>query len=116
MKHIKVLTLALLVVSIVQAQENPVNWRYSAKRVAKNVFEIHCTAIIENGWHVYAQKQPEDAIALPTSFKFAKNPFIVLQGVVKEVGEKKFFKDETVGIAAYQYEEKVDFVQQVQLK
>jgi len=116
MKHIKILILAILASYLVQAQENPVNWHYSARKVGKNLFEIHITANIESGWHVYAQKQPVDAIALPTSFKFAKNPFIILQGKVKEVGEKKFFKDETVGIAAYQYEEKVDFVQQVQLK
>ena len=43
MKSLKVLTLVLLVGSIVQAQENPVNWTYSAKKVAKDKFEIKNT-------------------------------------------------------------------------
>jgi thiol:disulfide interchange protein DsbD len=115
MKRIKILMLALLTGCLVQAQENPVNWRYSIRKVSGNIFEVHITANIESGWHLYAQKQPEDAIALPTSFKFARNPFITLQGKVKEVGKKQLFKDETVGIAAYQYEDKVDFIQRVQL-
>ena len=115
MKHIKLLSLVLAVSFLSQAQ-SPVSWTYSAKKLSTGVFEVHLTASIENGWHVYAQEQPEDAIAMPTSFKFTRNPVVLLQGKVKEVGKKELFKDEVVGIAAYQYEDKVDFVQQVQLK
>ncbi len=115
MIRIKLISLAL-VIAFGAAAQSPVSWTYSSKKISNGLFEIHITATIESGWHVYSQQQPEEAIALPTSFRFIKNPVIILKGKMTEIGKKQLFKDETVGIAAYQYEEKVDFVQQVQLK
>ena len=39
-----------------------------------------------------------------------------LDGKIKEVGKMEKFKDKTLGIAAHQYSNKVDFVQVVKLK
>jgi DsbC/DsbD-like thiol-disulfide interchange protein len=96
--------------------QGPVKWSFSATKVSPGVYNIHMTASIQPGWHIYAQEQPSDAIALPTAIQFTQNPLIAKQGDIKEVGHKEQFKDADLGITAFQYEEKVDFVQQVKLK
>jgi hypothetical protein len=96
--------------------QSPVKWSYTATKVAAGLFEVHLTATIQSGWHVYAQHQPDDAIALPTSIHFTQNPLLLMQGSLKEIGEKEQYKDADLGITAFQYEEKVDFVQQVKMK
>lgn len=96
--------------------QSPVKWSYSATKLAAGLFEVHLTASIQPGWHVYAQQQPSEAIALPTSIHFTQNPLLLMQGSPKEIGEKEQFKDDELGITAFQYEAKVDFVQQVKLK
>ena len=50
-------------------------------------YEIHMTATIQTGWHLYSQTQPEDAIAIPTGIKFTSNPLVTAEGPVKEVGK-----------------------------
>jgi len=112
-------TFLLLLVScwvIGAMAQSPVKWSYTATKLAAGLFEVHLTASIQSGWHVYAQQQPNDAIALPTSIHFTKNPLLLMQGNLKEIGEKEEFKDADLGISAFQYEQKVDFVQQVKLK
>lgn len=94
----------------------PVTWSYSVKQVNATSYEIHITAQIDKGWHLYAQQQPEDAIAIPTAIKFLKNPLLVLDGKTTELGVLKKVKDESIGIEAWQYSNKVDFVQKVIMK
>ncbi len=57
-------------VSTVNAQLNPVSWAFSSKKIADKTYEIHLTASMQSGWHLYSQTQPDDAIAIPTGFKF----------------------------------------------
>jgi hypothetical protein len=95
---------------------NPVQWSYTAKKIADKTYEVHLTANIQTNWHLYSQTQPEDAINQPTEIKFNKNPLATFDGKVKEVGKMKLFKDEKLKISANQYSEKVDFVQVVKLK
>ena len=95
---------------------SPVQWTYSAKKIADKTYEVHLTASIQTNWHLYSQKQPEDAINQPTEILFNKNPLVIFNGAVKEVGKMKLFKDEKLKISANQYSEKVDFVQVVKLK
>ena len=107
----------LLFAGIANAQiNNPVTWTYTAKKIADKTYEVHLTAAIQTNWHLYSQKQPEDAINQPTEILFNKNPLVIFNGAVKEVGKMKLFKDEKLKISANQYSEKVDFVQVVKLK
>ncbi len=94
----------------------PVTWTYSVKQVDANSYEIHIIAQIDKGWHLYAQQQPEDAIAVPTAIKFVKNPLLVLVGKTTEMGILKKVKEESIGVEAWQYSNKVDFVQKVKIK
>jgi Disulphide bond corrector protein DsbC len=95
---------------------NPVQWSYSAKKIADKTYEVHLTANILPSWHLYSQNQPDDAISIPTEILFSKNPLVTLSGPVKEVGKLQLFKDEKLKISANQYSSKVDFVQVVKLK
>lgn len=95
---------------------NPVQWTYTAKKIADKTYEVHLTASIMPNWHLYSQTQPDDAINMPTEILFSKNPLVTLNGPVKEVGKMQLFKDEKLKISANQYSSKVDFVQVVKLK
>src|SRR4029078_6956766 len=95
---------------------NPVSWSFNSKKIIDNVCEVQITAPIQQGWHVYSQNQPKDAIAQPTSFVFNKNPLLELDGKVKEIGSLEKFKDKELDISANQYSNKVVFTQKVKLK
>lgn len=110
------LSLLVLAGFTVSAQTtSPVSWSFSSKKVSQNVFEVYLTANIQPGWHLYAQNQPADAIAQPTSFSFAKNPLLQYDGKVREVGKLEKFRDEKLDVSANQYSEKVQFVQKVKV-
>lgn len=109
--------LFLAVTGISQAQKlDPVQWTYTAKKIADKTYEVHLTANIQNTWHLYSQLQPADAVNQPTEIIFKKNPLVIADGKVKEVGKMELFKDEKLKISANQYSNKVDFVQKVKLK
>ena len=98
-----------------KAQVNPVSWTFTSKKVSDKIYELHITATIQSGWHLYSQTQPEDAIPDPTKIIFNKNPLVSLDGKIKEEGNMEKFNDPRLG-SAYQYSTKVDFVQTVKLK
>jgi DsbC/DsbD-like thiol-disulfide interchange protein len=94
----------------------PVSWSFNSKKLSDKTFEVHLTADIQSGWHLYSQDQPSDAIAIPTSVTINNNPLLKLDGKVKEVGKMEKFTDKNLGVSAHQYSNKVDFVQVVKLK
>lgn len=100
----------------VQAQiENPVKWTYSAKKISADTYELHMTATVGKGWHVYAQDLPEGGV-VPTSFSFDKNPLIKTEGKVTEVGKQEKNYDKNFKMVLKYYSNKVDFVQKIKLK
>ncbi|HEU4574198.1 MAG TPA: protein-disulfide reductase DsbD domain-containing protein [Chitinophagaceae bacterium] len=115
MKKFLVSITAILSVIAVNAQ-NPVSWSFTTKKIADKTFEVHMTANIQPGWHLYSQTQPDDAIAIPTGVTIQKNPLVMLDGKVKEAGKLEKFHDAKLGVSANQYSSKVDFVQVVKLK
>jgi len=111
-----ILISAALLISLGPKAQSPVSWNYSVKKVADNTFEVKMTATIQSGWHLYSQNQPEDAIALPTEIKFNGNPLLSFKDKVKELGKLEKYEDKTLGVEAWQYSGKVEFVQTVKLK
>ena len=73
-------------------------------------------ASIERPWHIFSIDQPKKTIIIPTSIKFNKNPLISLEGKIKEIGNKEFVIEKITNVSYWQYGEKVDFVQSIQLK
>ena len=96
--------------------QSPVSWLFSSKKISDKVYEVQMIATIQPGWHLYAQAQPADAIAQPTTFQFNANPLLAFDGKVKEIGKLEKYKDETLEVSANQYSNKVVFVQTVKLK
>jgi hypothetical protein len=115
MKKIFAALCFLFIVGAASAQ-GPVQWTFTTKKVNDKTYEVRMTATIQKGWHLYAQNQPGDAIAQPTSFAFNSNPLLKLEGKVKEVGVLEKFKDKELGVSAHQYSNQVVFVQVVKLK
>lgn len=116
MKKVFFLLFASIISVLAIAQSNPVSWKFSSKKISDKVYEIHMQAIMQPGWHIYAQLQPKDAIALPTVFSFTKNPLINFDGKVKEVGKLEKYHDASLDVSANQYANAVDFVQRITLK
>jgi hypothetical protein len=113
----KSILLALITVLAVSLKaQNPVSWTFSSKKVGDKKFEVHMTATIQSGWHLFSQTQPDDAIAIPTGFVINKNPLLEVDGKIKEVGKLEKFHDAKLEVSAHQYADKVDFVQVVKLK
>ncbi|MGV3528449.1 MAG: protein-disulfide reductase DsbD domain-containing protein [Flavisolibacter sp.] len=117
MKQLFIFLIALSTATAAVAQApNPVSWNFSSKKVSDGVYEVQLVASIQPGWHLYSQQQPEDAIAIPTSFNFNKHPLITFDGGVKEMGKLEKFSDPVLKVSANQYSNKVVFVQKVKLR
>jgi len=96
--------------------QSPVSWAFTAKKLADKKYEVHITATVQSGWHLYSQVQPADAVINPTSIVFNSNPLLATEGKIKETGKVEKFHDEKLGISANQYAGTVDFVQVIKLK
>jgi thiol:disulfide interchange protein DsbD len=117
MKKLFALFTLLFIGAAASAQiQSPVSWTFSSKKINETMYEVQMTASIQNGWHLYAQTQPKDAIAIPTIFQFTGNPLVQLNGAVKEVGKLEKFTDKELGVSANQYSKQVVFTQKVKLK
>jgi thiol:disulfide interchange protein DsbD len=116
MKRLLLFFIMAVGVIAVKAQLNPVSWTFTSKKIADKTYEVHLTATMQSGWHLYSQVQPEDAIAIPTDFKLNSNPLLTLDGKIKEVGKMEKFHDPKLEVSANQYAGKVDFVQVIKLK
>ncbi|HET7115825.1 MAG TPA: protein-disulfide reductase DsbD domain-containing protein [Hanamia sp.] len=117
MKRIITAGFLLLFSNVLFAQiQNPVSWSVTSKKIADKTYEIHLTANIDNGWHIYSQTTPEGG-PIPTSITFTKNPLVTLDGKAKEVGKMEKHIEPLFGnIDVKQFSNKVDFVQKVKLK
>lgn len=95
------------------SQASPVQWEFTAKPVGENLYEVNLTAILKEGWYIYSQSLPADAINVATSFNFA-NTF--LKGRLKEDGKLEKSKDESLGIESWYFKNKVVFKGLVEVK
>jgi len=115
MKKTILFCLALLTGTLVMAQSGKqVNWTYSSKKVADKTYEIHMTATIGAGWHMYAQEGGDGPVS--TKFTFVKNPLVAFNNQPREAGKMvKKFEDAFKSEVRY-YENAVDFVQLVKVR
>lgn len=117
MKKFFTAVLLLMVSNILFAQivKNPVQWAVSSKKIADKTYEVRISATIPDGWHIYSQNTPEGG-PVPTEITFTKNPLVIPQGKVKEVGKMEKHFEPLFNVDVLQYSDKVDFVQVVKLK
>lgn len=107
---------SLLALSFKSHAQNVVHWNFSSKKIADKTYELHITATIDEGWHIYAQSTTKEGPSLPTKIFFNKNPLILFQGKVKELGKMVTKHEEILEVDLKYYQTKVDFVQVVKLK
>lgn len=111
-----ILGLLLLTATAASAQLNPISWTFSAKKISDNTYEVQMKASIQTNWHLYSQVQPEDAVAMPTTFALSPNPLFTLEGKIKEIGKMEKYTDKILKVSANQYSNTVTFTQVVKLK
>ena len=93
----------------------PVSWSYSAKKTGTGEYELHLTAAISAGWHIYSQTTPEGG-PFPTAVSFSKNPLVIFQAGISENGKMEQRHEPLFGVDVKQFSGKVDFVQKIKLK
>ena len=93
-----------------------VKWDYTVKKIGEKKYEVRMIANIQPGWHLYSQTQSADAIALPTTINFSKNPLLLVTGKPKEVGKVTDAFDKATQSRSRFYSNKVEFVQVVTVK
>lgn len=118
MKRIILLFLLMGSFSRLHAQlvKDPVTWSYAVKKTAPDAYKIYLRAKIQPGWHIYAQRQPKGAIAMPTAFIFLADPSYTLLGTPDEMGERHTEKLEMLDGSQSYYENQVDFIQTIFLR
>lgn len=92
---------------------NPVKWTFSATKGDSGRYELHLTAAIDPGWHIYSQDAGDGPI--PTSFTFSDNPSVMPEGSVAEKGKEISKYDKVFHSTLRYYEHDVDFVQRVRV-
>jgi hypothetical protein len=92
-----------------------VTWSFTSKKIADKTYELHMTATVISGYHLYAQDNNAEG-PVPTTFTFVKNPLLDYTGKVKEVGKLVSKLEPVWGFKVNYYENKVDFVQVVKSK
>ena len=116
MKHLFTLLSVLVITTLATAQSaKQVKWSFAAKKIGEKTYEIHMTATLNGGWHLYAQNVGVDG-PVPTAFTYTKNPLLLVDGKPKEVGNVIKKKEEVWGGVVNYYEKSVNFIQVVKIK
>ncbi len=97
----------------VLAQENPVKWKISAKKISDCEYDILFDATIDEGWHLYSiVKAKGEDTPNPTRIKFNKNPDYETVGALKESTPLKEF-DKVFETDVLYFKHKATFTQRV---
>jgi thiol:disulfide interchange protein DsbD len=117
MKLLFVLVLQMnLAAGFAQTGADPVSLAITVLAIGKDVHQVRVCASLKEGWHIYSQFQPKDAICFPTRIVFNDNPLIRWIGGVKEEGVCEKQKVEVLGIVQNIFRRKVDFIQNFHLQ
>ena len=108
------LLLSIPFASFAQVQ-NPVSWSFTSKKIGEGNHEIHLTATIQPGWHIYSQTTPAGG-PLPTTIKFNMNALVKMDGTAKEDGKIEQRYEPLFNVDVKQFSKKVDFIQSVSIK
>ena len=93
----------------------PVQWNFSVKKLDEKTYEVHLTANISQGWHIYSQYTPKGG-PVPTAVTFTKNTAILSLGKPQEVGKLQQKVEKAFDMEVKYFSDKVDFVQVVKVK
>lgn len=96
-----------------QIIEDPTEWKFEARKIDGNKYDLvfHCD--VKNGWHIYSLDPGGDGSFLPPSFTIKDHPDIKLVGEVREEGE--IIHETIEDIGTVHYYTTVDYIQTVEL-
>ena len=94
----------------------PVKWQITQKKVSEGVFDITCTATIENTWHLYDTPLPPNG-PLPTTFNIDQEETSGIEkvGKFKATTSPQVEHSEAFDMDVKYFTDKVTFVQRVKL-
>ena len=116
MIRLMTMLLFLLPAGLCQAQVlQPVDWQFSARKIAENTYEVRLTATVDEPWAIYAVDTPEGG-PLPTTITFQENPMVLHRGKTRQLGKLHRRQDRTFGVEVHYFTGKVAFIQVVRLR
>jgi thiol:disulfide interchange protein len=95
--------------------QDPVGWKFSAKQLDGQKYEVLFEASIDMGWHLYSTDNPEGG-PIPTSFIFNENNNYKLIGKAKPLGKAKTEFDEIFNMELAYFDFQAQFSQIIELK
>lgn len=116
MIRLMTMLLFLLPAGLCQAQAlQPVDWQFSARKIAENTYEVRLIATVDAPWTIYGLDTPPGG-PLPTTVKFTGNPMVLLQGRTRQQGKLLQKHDRTFGVDVHYFMGSAEFVQVVRLR
>ncbi len=106
--------LSLLNIGFKAQTQNPVKWAVTYTSISATEGEVLITATLEKNWHTYSQRKNE-AIPIPTTFKFVPNKLYNLVGATEETNAHEVF-EKAFDAKVYVFEDKAEFKQKIKLK
>lgn len=114
-KKTTILLLALFTsLSSFFAQDNPVHFKLSTKKISNCEYDLIFNASIDNGWHLYSQTKAGDDGPNPTAFIFTKNKDYELVGKTKESKAVEEF-DKVFEMKVLYFKHDATFTQRIKL-
>ena len=113
---LKKISLLLLFItsSFLIAQESPVHFKFSTKKISDCVYDLQYTAAIDEPWHIYSLSPLKDG-PNPTVFMFTKSADYELVGKTTESKPIKEF-DKVFEMNVQYFVKTATFTQRIKLK
>lgn len=113
-KFILGIILSIFSFGILTAQDNPVHWSFSSKKISDCEYDLIFKAKIDEPWHLYSLNKAGDEGPNPTVFTFKKNSDYELIGKVKQGKPLKEF-DKVFEMNVEYYKHEATFTQRIKL-
>lgn len=99
---------------ILSAQDNPVHWSFSSKKISDCEYDLIFKAKIDEPWHLYSLNKAGDEGPNPTVFTFKKSNDYELVGKVKQGTPVKEF-DKVFEMNVEYFKHEASFTQRIKL-
>lgn len=109
------LVLLLSLTTFLNAQEQPVHWKFSTKKISECEYDLIFQASIDDTWHLYSLTKAGEDGPNPTSFTFRKSDDYELIGKTTESKPVTEF-DKVFEMQVQYFKHSATFTQRVKLK
>ena len=115
MKNTLLVLVLLPLYFTLQAQPEPVAWKFEVQNEGSATFTLLLKANLQPGWYIYSQQLDPDAGPIPTHVYFQPSDNLIISGHVLKSGNKKTGFDELFGTDITKFSGEVIFALSVQL-